>query len=147
MGATLLMIVNDGVKVLPEGDDMGFQVSQNIDEESIACLLSSAFEGGSNGWYMIEGYEDPENPRGILFEDQVFKHTDYPVTGGAVIVSDQYDESRGHMRLDGEAIQRGLKVMQDKYPRHWGDFLSEDGDAVTGDVFLQCCLFGEAVYG
>jgi hypothetical protein len=44
------------------------------------------------------------------------------------------------------AIKSGLKVMAEKYPHHWQDFVSENDDAITGDVFLQCCLFGEIVY-
>jgi hypothetical protein len=31
-------------------------------------------------------------------------------------------------------------------PRHFADFLNEKADAVTGDAFLQCCLFGEVIY-
>lgn len=34
-----------------------------------------------------------------------------------------------------------------KYPRHWADVLAENDDATTGDVFLQCCLFGECIFG
>jgi hypothetical protein len=49
-------------------------------------------------------------------------------------------------RLDMAAIKNGLKVMAEKYPHHWQDFVSENDDAITGDVFLQCCLFGEIVY-
>ena len=50
-------------------------------------------------------------------------------------------------RLDLNAIKKGLQIMAEKYPRHMGDFLNENDDADTGDVFLQCCLFGEAIYG
>jgi len=38
-------------------------------------------------------------------------------------------------------------VMAKKEPRHFADFLKEDYDETTGDVFLQCCLFGEVIYG
>ena len=51
------------------------------------------------------------------------------------------------MTLDGDAVQRGLQTMAEKYPRHWGDFIRENEDAITGDVFIQCCLLGEVVYG
>jgi len=39
------------------------------------------------------------------------------------------------------------KVMHDDYPSHYGDAISENDDAGTGDVYLQCCLFGEVIYG
>jgi hypothetical protein len=32
-------------------------------------------------------------------------------------------------------------------PRHFADVLNENDDAGTGDVFLQCCLFGEIIFG
>lgn len=135
---------------------MEFNVNQSISEVRIAELLSTAFEGGSNYWYLITGFEAPENPRPVIFGDmkvlggenaEIFKHTDYPLTGGAVVITDCEQPNRGPWRLDGEAIQRGLKVMAEKYPRHWGDFVQENDDADTGDCFLQCCLFGEMVYG
>jgi len=50
-------------------------------------------------------------------------------------------------RLDLDAIKKGLQIIAEKYPRHMGDFLNENDDADTGDVFLQCCLFGDAIYG
>jgi hypothetical protein len=34
-----------------------------------------------------------------------------------------------------------------QYRSHFGDMIGETGDATTGDVFLQCCLLGEVVYG
>jgi hypothetical protein len=32
-------------------------------------------------------------------------------------------------------------------PQHFADFLNENDDADTGDVFVQCCLLGEIRYG
>jgi len=50
-------------------------------------------------------------------------------------------------KLDLDACKRGLQVMAEEYPRHFADFMSENEDAETADVWLQCCLFGEVVYG
>jgi hypothetical protein len=49
--------------------------------------------------------------------------------------------------LNLRSIKKGLEVFASKYPRHFADFVSENDDASTGDVFLQCCLFGELVFG
>lgn len=46
-----------------------------------------------------------------------------------------------------EEIISGLTVMAEKYPGHFADLMSEDGDAITDDCFIQCVLYGEAVYG
>ncbi len=37
--------------------------------------------------------------------------------------------------------------MRDKYPKHFGDALAHNDDAYTGDTFIQCALFGEAIFG
>jgi hypothetical protein len=49
--------------------------------------------------------------------------------------------------LDRVAILEGLRIMAEKEPRHFADFMTENDDADTGDVFLQCCLYGEVIYG
>jgi len=49
--------------------------------------------------------------------------------------------------LNLKKIKKGLTIMAKKYPKHFADFLKEDYDNGTGDVFLQCCLFGEIIYG
>lgn len=122
-----------------------------FEKRRVADLLISAFEGGSNYWYTIEEFVEPpviEKHTGL---DGVFRHADYPLTeGGAVIVSDRKEntpETMRKVRLDWLRIQEGLAIMARKYPRHFGHWMSEDDDADTGDVFLQCCCFGELVYG
>lgn len=122
-----------------------------FEKRRVSDLLICALEGGSNYWYQIEEYVEPpviERHTGL---DGVFKHADYPLTeGGAIIISDAraaHPENVKKVRLDWPAICEGLAVMSRRYPRHFGHWLSEDDDADTGDVFLQCCLFGEAVYG
>lgn len=51
-------------------------------------------------------------------------------------------------RLDRESIARGLqKFAQGVNAQHFGNWMSEQDDAITGDVFLQLCLFGEVIYG
>jgi len=37
--------------------------------------------------------------------------------------------------------------MASEAPRHFADFIAENDDAETADVFLQCCLFGRIVFG
>lgn len=47
--------------------------------------------------------------------------------------------------LDLSAIERGLNVMSSKYRNHWYDFRTKNDDMITGDVFVQCCIFGECM--
>jgi CBS domain-containing protein len=46
-----------------------------------------------------------------------------------------------------DGIVVGLQTMADNYPNHWHDFINDNEDAATSDVFLQCCLYGEAIFG
>jgi uncharacterized protein with LGFP repeats len=108
-------------------------------------LLCSAFEGGSNYWYRIEGYEYPKGKTRQNFE---YPHIEVPLAGGVVKVKDMTDGEKGKVyRLTKTALWRGWETMRDKYVHHYADAVSDGGDAITGDVYLQCCLFGEVIYG
>jgi hypothetical protein len=116
--------------------------------ERIADLLICAFEGGSNYWYLIQSYKAPANYDRY---NSGTKRLDYPLNeGGALeISSTEDDEIEGKTRwtLDYDACVEGLQMMAKKYPWHFAAILDESDDADTGDVYLQCCLFGEVVYG
>lgn len=134
-----------------------FTVNTVIDNERIEDLLCCAFEGGVGYWCEINEYRNPDNV------SVKYKHMELPLTeNGAVVCQafvdgDERDDDDNWLDEDGnmlpllvlnkEAVQSGLDVMQKKYPSHFADFLSESEDAITGDVFLQCCLLGELVYG
>ena len=144
--------------------DDGFEVATRVSNREIAYLLCSAFVGGVGYWCIIVDHVKP--PKEVAWMDaddkkpKVWKNYDWPVTpGGAVIVAELEEwyeaECDGDTskvktyRIDREAIQRGLAVMQTKYAHHFANFMNESGDAITGDVFLQCCCgFEEGVrYG
>lgn len=124
-------------------------ITSTVPLSRIAGLLVSALEGGSGYWLRVEKYQVPPTPVAHMEDlDEVYPHVDYPLTeGGAVICRDIEDPKRGKLTLDLDAIKRGLALMQARSPRHWGDFVSENYDATTGDVFVQYCLLGELVYG
>lgn len=126
-----------------------FAVQTQIPIKDVASLLCSAFEGGSSYWASLV---DVKEPKEWIYQefDSPYAH-EYPVNpGGRVIIRDMEhdgDEDEKVYTLDNKAIQRGLDVMARDYPRHWSDFRKEDYDACTGDVLLQCCLFGDIIYG
>jgi hypothetical protein len=81
-------------------------------------------------------------------EGKTFFHLDYPLNpGGALYIGDKEESSRACVIVNLEAIKVGLALMADKYPEHWGNFMSENDDAETGDVFFQLVCFGEVIYG
>ena len=37
--------------------------------------------------------------------------------------------------------------MAEKYPRHFTDMIQEQDDATTADVFFQCVVLQDVIYG
>lgn len=131
-------------------------VQQEIPLSRIADLLCCAFEGGSNYWYLIKESHAPSTDELPFRTDEirVFPHVDYPLNEGGylIITTLEHDVHKGkkEWRLDLNAVKHGLRVMAALQPGHGGhhfpNFMAENEDAETGDVFLQCCLFGEIIY-
>jgi len=130
-----------------------------ISDDRLRCLLCSALEGGSNYWYM---HVRNEFPPGVTYADfreggrLTLAEYWHPlelipfVEGCAIFITTEAAGDEGdttERRLDRAALLRGIEIMAAKYPRHFANVVSENDDAETGDVFLQCCLFGEIVYG
>lgn len=134
---------------------MNIAIETTIPDERISGLLCCAFEGGSNYWYMIEDYEFPEGVSRSDFQEggrftnpECYWHPSQIIplhAGCTVIIGDTVQE--GNHRLDRKAVEKGLQVMASSHPRHYADFVAENDDAETGDVFLQCCIFGDVIYG
>ena len=125
-----------------------FDVTTRVQVRRLQGLLCSAFEGGSNYWYMIHDEVKPSAMVDRFDGARVYPPVDYPTNpGGALLIGSMLDPKDSSKRLDLAAIQRGLQVMAEEYPRHFGNFMDEADDATTADVFLQCCLFGKLVYG
>jgi hypothetical protein len=137
-----------------------FQVTRTISQYEMASLLCCAFEGGIGYWATIVGYRQPAK-LDVTFDKlsaqqyskterenlRVYKYIDYPLNeGGAVILRDAEDPEGEELTLDMSALRRGLQVMCDKYPGHFAHVGTGGEDAVTGDVFVQCCVLGEIVY-
>lgn len=119
-------------------------VTNKISEERVKDLLCCAFEGGSNYWYFIDEYEFPEDMKELEGRSP---HLDVPLMeDGNVIITELEDRSVKN-DLNLKTIKRGLEIMAEKYPIHYGNFIRENEDAETGDVFLQCCLYGKLIFG
>jgi hypothetical protein len=124
----------------------------DVDPDDVEGLLCCAFEGGSNYWYA--DLEADTYPEGKSRKDFEYYHMELPlVEGGSVKFRDAEEvhedsaDDDGYYRLDLAKVTKGLEVMAVKFPRHWADFINENTDATTGDVFLQCCVFGDVIYG
>ena len=118
-------------------------ITKTVTIQKVKDLLTTALEGGSNYWY--SELEPLQTPKGKKPSDYEFWHLDIPFEPTGLIGITDAD---GHEHEIGiHTIKRGLEIMAAKYPEHWADFLTERDDAITGDVFLQCCLFDDVIYG
>lgn len=133
-----------------------------INKYRVQCLLVSALEGGSNYWYTEAHYK---LPKGTTYKDfqEGGKHTDpndyyhpleiIPFVEGCaltVLVEDfdgKNNDKPKRWELDTAKMKRGLELMAEKYPHHWADFINENDDAITADVWFQLSLFGELIFG
>jgi len=131
-------------------------IEHQIPLNRIADLICCGMEGGIGYWSVITGYVKPPaltwTMDGMDDDDPnptVFKHIDYPINEGGAVKLQETEDGGNHPthHFNLEKIRKGLRVMAEKYPRHFHNFLEENDDAETGDVFIQCCLFGEIVYG
>jgi len=135
-------------------------VNVEISRKRMSHLLCAGMEGGIGYWARIVEYIEPPDNVNIFegFEDdwllgsEVFRHIHYPMceAGGGVVFEDATGEdfpSEPRVTLDYAALLRGLQVMSEKEPRHFAHFMEENEDATTGDVFIQCCVFGEVIFG
>ena len=110
-------------------------------QQRVTDLLTNAIEGGSNYWYMIVDHNRKEVGAECI--------VDVPAKGGFLLIDDSVAEGtlKEPVKLDLERLMHGLNIMQIKYTRHYNDFINENDDAITGDVFLQCCIFEKVIYG
>jgi hypothetical protein len=140
---------NDMAKTISDTIKVKVTVPFTFTRMQICDLLSCAIEGGSNYWCVIKEFNKPDDVN--LFHSyenaEVFEYLDYPLSeGGSIVIGDcEGDMPDAILNLD--SIKKGLEIMGEKYPRHMNDFIMGHFDADTGDVFLQCCVYGEIVFG
>ncbi|WLJ71160.1 hypothetical protein [Sphingomonas phage Carli] len=122
--------------------------------ERITNCITGAIEGGSTYWCNQFMASDDEQSTRLYQtarnEGDVWYDSENYWTGGgtAALAFDQPTaEHSGKATIGQTQLVNGLNVMAQIAPRHFGDLLNENDDATTHDVFLQCVLFGEVVFG
>lgn len=120
--------------------------------ERITNCLVGALEGGSTYWlracdYIVTVGDEYESPR---YADDHFWND-----GGRVKLTydnpdpaaEDDDGDQASKEIGLPELKAGLSIMAAKAAQHFGDLMAENDDAITHDVFIQCVLFGEIVYG
>ena len=112
-----------------------------VPHERLNDLLVTAFEGGITYWCSgIERAADTIESKALPY------HSDALLAGARLSLT-VFDDEEASYPLDLHDCAAGLVTMSTKYPKHFADFLAENEDATTADVFIQCCIFGELIYG
>jgi len=122
-------------------------VKVEVSAQKICDQLCAAFEGGSNYWLRAAALIDslvPPKKGNIWYGQEKIYTPGFRCELG-------YDDPEGPGEtvkiITWDDLAKGLQIMAEKYPRHFADVIDETGDAITGDVYIQCVIFGEIVYG
>lgn len=121
--------------------------------DRILDLICNALDGGIGYWVRRGSLEDTL-PEG--FDAATIPWIDAsdwvglerylaPLVDGGRLVWTSIDGDT--CTLDLAAVHRGFAIMAEHHPRHFADVISENDDAITADVFVQCCVLGKLVYG
>ena len=130
-----------------EPDSMDFVVNATfkVSRQQVAGAMWRAF-GSQITWFRVVEVIEPPTLRFRSIEHLALRMVDYPLNEGGSIGIVSTEPSSDVFRLDLKSIRRGLEDLATKYPRHFADLVNENTDAITANVLLQCCLFGELIY-
>lgn len=107
------------------------KITIEVPDQRIADCLEAA---NSSEWAKIIRY--PENM--------------LPVVQGTVtaVIEEWADEDECIERhtLNSIKIRQGIATLATNYPHKFRDIIAEDCDMYTGDLLIQCALFGEEKY-
>lgn len=138
--------------------DETLPVTAEIPKTRIADLLCCGFEGPfTRMWCRIYSQRKPRRPRAYVSptNGKIYPHCDYPLASGGVLLvyeteqltdADVARDRSKLLRLDLDAIRRGLDLMPKLAPKQWGKFLAQEEDGAIGDTFIQLCVLGELRY-
>ena len=130
-----------------EPDSMDFIVNATfkVSRKQVAGALWRAF-GSQITWFRVVEVIEPPTLRFRSIEHLTLRMVDYPLNEGGSLGIVSSEPASDVFRLDLQSIGRGLDDLATKYPRHFADLVNENTDAITANVLLQCCLFGELIY-
>ena len=140
-------------------ESVKIKIEQEITVERIKDLLCTAFEGGTGYWALVLDGAEQEDMDKVGAE---YYH-EIPALGGELNI---YDRDVSHYGIEPpellgvinkERIEIALNLMAEgknedgtdaEYlKRHMDDFLNDNEDSDTGDVFVQMAVMGKLVYG
>ncbi len=135
------------------GQSIMVNVTLPVSFDLITNAIVGAIEGGSGYWChtflpLPESNDivaDIRSKGGSIW----YSETEFWTRGGGARVEfDPPTEKDDGFRFVGKThLEAGLTKMAAIAPQHFADLINENDDATTHDVFLQCVLFGEIIFG
>jgi hypothetical protein len=123
-------------------------INIEVPSQRIADMIIGAVEGGSTYWARslvlkstkIADRESPWYADPRLYEDETLE---------LELIEDEPSAPNhdGKYTIKFADFAKGLTIMAQKHAWHFGNMISENDDATTADVLLQCIALGELVYG
>ncbi|KGM36178.1 hypothetical protein [Inquilinus limosus] len=129
---------------------MNVNISIDIPISRIADLVCNCFEGSYSPWIGSANLAPGEHAiPGLVFWAQPLLYEQPRF--GIVVTYDGPDDDEGSFAsqktITLEDLRKGLELMAKEEPYQFGNFLSDNDDAITADTFMQLVVLGEVVYG
>lgn len=127
-------------------DTLKITIEEAIPMERVGDILCTMWETSPSAAEWAECVDELEPTTAV----ELRYRWEYPQHGGSLTFKDKLAEGEDAEKtyvLDRNSMKRGFEVMARDYPQHWADFRKENEDSITADVWLQCALFGEVIYG
>jgi len=140
-------------------DKCKIKVEFEVSADRICSLLVGVFDlGASNYWMHDYDFIKADKPDWSWCESEenlrewseVSKVYTAVMCGGhydVVLLNDNEDGPGETVRVFKKDLLEGLRIMAAKFPKHFQDIVNENDDAETSDVYFQCCVLKDVVYG
>jgi len=140
-------------------DKSKIKVEYAVDADRVCSLLVGVFDlGASNYWVHEFDSVEADDPDWSWCESEeslrewlkVSKVYTAVMCGGhwdVILLNDNEDGPGETIRVSKEDLIEGLKIMATKFPKHFQNFVNENDDVETSDVYFQCCVLKDVVYG
>ena len=123
-----------------------FKIEVTITGEMIENIIVGALEGGSNYWYMLgEGIpeSDGQTPMSVRIANKILDDPEYKLP--IYDIEDEDGEPLGYLTQEG--MLKAFEIVSRNYNWHYNNMMSDSDDAETHDVFFQCAVMGDIIYG